>query len=80
MLKVNKILDKYLESERTGIRGRKMAAANIKILLAAIDLEAEIIPENNREMLTRLLISLKGEELTEEEMIIISEITENKIL
>lgn len=78
MIKINKIINKYIKSVDPEVWGRKMAAANIEKLLAAIDLEAEIIPENNREMLTRLIGSLKGEELTVDEMDIISEIIENK--
>ena len=74
-MKIFKVLDAYL-GEGTPEKGRqKMAAANIKRLLSAVDLEAEIIPESNRDMLTRLIASLKEEELSEEEEAIIFEIT-----
>ena len=58
-----------------GDEGR-MAAANIKLLLSAIDFEAEVIPENNKDMLTRLITSLKEEELSADERAIINEIVE----
>ena len=58
-----------------GDEGR-MAAANIKLLLSAIDFEAEVISENNKDMLTRLITSLKEEELSADERAIINEIVE----
>lgn len=74
-MKIYRVLEKYL-GEELPVNGRKkMAAAKIKALLTAIDLEAEIIPESNTEMLTRLITSLKGEALTEAEKEIITEIT-----
>jgi hypothetical protein len=76
MDKVNRILQKYFGEKPLEDGGRRMAAANIKLLLSAIDFESEVIPENNRDMLTRLITSLKGEELTSDERAIIKEITE----
>lgn len=76
MHKINRILDKYSGEESREDGGRKMAAANIKLLLSAIDFEAEVVPETNNDMLTRLITSLKGEELSADERAIINEITE----
>jgi hypothetical protein len=72
-MKIYSVLDKYL-GEGNPVEGRKkMAAANIKRLLSVVDLEAEIIPEKNGDMLTRLIASLKGEELSAEEEAIVFE-------
>jgi hypothetical protein len=76
MDKVNRILQKYFWEKSFEDGGRRMAAANIKLLLSAIDFESEVIPENNEDMLTRLLTTLKGEELSPDELAIIKEITE----
>lgn len=72
MLKVNKVIDKYLllhDNEE-----RKTAAKRIRFLLSKIDQNAEAVPENNREMLSRLVGSLKGSELNSDEQAIIFEI------
>jgi hypothetical protein len=73
-MKIYRVLEKYLGEELPNSGRKKMAAAKIKSLLLAVDFEAEVIPEN-RDMLTRLLISLKGGELTEDEKEIVREIT-----
>lgn len=78
MRKVNKVLEKYL-GDGPSYRGDiKMAAARIKHLLSAVDLDAEVLPENNLDMFSRLIISLKGEELSLAEWEILKEITEEK--
>jgi len=78
MEKVNRVLQKYFGEKPLQDGGQKMAAANIKLLLLAIDFEVEVISENNSDMLTRLITSMKGEELTPEELAIIKEITEEQ--
>lgn len=75
MWKVNRVLGKYLGDGHSEGGDIKIAAANIHSLLSAIDPEAEVIPENNEDMLSRLITSLKGEELNEAERMIIREIT-----
>ena len=62
-------MDKYLVSKYE-------AAKSIKTLLEQIDFSAEVVPENNLDMYSRLIASLKQEELTEEENRIIKEIVE----
>lgn len=74
-MRIYRVLETYLGEGPPETGRKKMAAANIKNLLSAVDLEAEIIPEQNRDMLTRLIASLKGEELSAEEEAIIFEIT-----
>ncbi len=76
-MRIYRILDKYLGEGAPVKWSKKMAAADIKRWLSAVDLEAEIIPERNKDMLCRLIASLKGEELSVEEEAIISEITGN---
>lgn len=78
MIKTNKVLDRYIKGETLVDRDRKMAAERIRSLLSAIDFDAEKIPENNRNMMIRLITSLKGEELNRVEKTIICEITEAK--
>jgi len=75
MFKTNKVLDRYIKGESLVDGDKKMAAERIRSLLSAIDFDAEKIPENNRNMLTRLITSLKGEEPDENEEAIIFEIT-----
>ena len=76
MRKVNIVLDKYLQQNYQDNNTNYRAARNIKELLTQIDLDAEVVPENNREMLSRLIGSLKNEELTIAEKIIIEEIVQ----
>ena len=47
---------------------------NIKKLIEKIDFEAEVVPMQNKTKLNKLLISLKGSFLTEEESKIIEEL------
>jgi hypothetical protein len=75
MVKVNLVLTDYLTGKISNCEEVKMKAANsIKELLDQIDFKAEVVPENNVEMFTRLLTSLKGEPLSKEEKELIGEI------
>ena len=74
MTKVNLILTKYLTGEKGADNNKFKAAITIKELLEKIDFNAEIVPENNLEMFTRLLISLKGEPLNKDEAELAKEI------
>jgi hypothetical protein len=75
MLKVNLVLTDYLSGKKIGCDEAKLKAANlIKELLAQIDYRAEVVPENNLEMFTSLLTSLKGEPLNNEEKELVKEI------
>ena len=75
MVKVNLVLTDYLTGKISNCEEGKLKAANsIKELLDQIDFKAEIVPENNIEMFTRLLTSLKGEPLNKEEKELIGEI------
>ena len=74
MTKVNLILTKYLTGEKVADDNKFKAAVTIKELLEKIDFKAEIVPENNFEMFTRLLISLKGATLNKDEVELVNEI------
>lgn len=75
MVKVNKVINGYLYLSGNARDQEKIkAAASIKALLSNIDLSAEVVPENNLGMLTRLLSSLKGASLNKNEVTIINEI------
>lgn len=75
MVKVNLVLTDYLTGKKSSCDEGKMKAANsIKELLDQIDFKAEVVPENNVEMFTRLLTSLKGEPLSKEENELVDEI------
>ena len=74
MTKVNLILTKYLTGEKVADNNKFKAVITIKELLEQIDLKAETVPENNFEMFTRLLISLKGEPLNKDEIELVNEI------
>ena len=50
------------------------AVQNIKKLIEKIDFEAEVVPMQNKTKLNKLLISIKGSLLTEEESKIIEEL------
>jgi hypothetical protein len=76
MIKVNEVLNNYLTKNSSTENDAKIkAAANIKELLNMIDLNVELIPEKNPEMLTRLISTLKGKELSSEEEELVNEIT-----
>ncbi len=74
MIKVNLILTKYLTGEKFVENNKLKAARSIMELLGKIDFKAEVVPENNLEMFTRLLISLKGEPLNKDEAELVREI------
>lgn len=75
MWEVNRVLEKYLGDDPSIEGDIKMAAAGIYSLLSSIDLRVEEIPVNNPDMFSRLLTSLKGEELSLAEWEILYEIT-----
>jgi len=60
MTKVNLILTDYLTGKTGADNEMLKAAHSIKELLGKIDFKSEVVPENNLEMFTRLLTSLKG--------------------
>ena len=76
MIKVNKVLNKYLKEKNSSQNPSKIkAASDIKAMLSMVDLNVEVVPENSIEMLTRLISTLKGKPLTNEEKELIIEIT-----
>lgn len=76
MANFNEVLNKYIIENSSAENGLKYeAAANIKALLGTLDFNVEVVPENNHNMLTSLISSLKGKPLTMEEKEIIKEIT-----
>jgi hypothetical protein len=74
MLKVNLLLTDYLTGKKNSTEEKLKAANSIKELLEQIDFKAEIVPENNPEMFARLLTSLKGVPLNENENELVDEI------
>lgn len=75
MIKINLLLAEYLaEKSNKADRSRLRAIQTIKVLLEEVDHAVEQIPEDNKEMLTRLLTSLKGENLTPEETQVVGDI------
>ena len=75
MIKVNLVLTNYLAGNVSNKNAEKVKAANsVRELLSKIDYKAELVPENNLEMFTRLLTSLKGEPLNKMEKEIIEEV------
>jgi len=76
MIKTNIVLRKYLSLNSLKDHVNIKAARNIKELLAQIDLSVEVIPENNLDMFSRLISSLKKEELSKDELRIIKEIVQ----
>lgn len=74
MEKTNKILEGYLNANNSNDLGKNVAAQSIKSLLGQLDFSAEVVPENNHEMLSRLISSLKKDDLTIQEKRIIEEI------
>ena len=75
MIKVNKVINRYLnETDNNEDEGKTEAAASIKKLLATLDLNAEVVPENNLDMFSRLIASLKGDSLNNNEIAVINEI------
>lgn len=78
MIKVNAVLDKYLAQNSPGAETKGKAAEQIKILLEQLDLDAEVVPENSLDMFTRLLTSLKGKPLNNNEKEVVVEIINYK--
>jgi hypothetical protein len=74
MTKVNIVLDKYLTQKEGEDEEKTEAARSIKLLLKKLDLKAEKMPENNLDMFSRLLTSLKGAPLTVAEIRLAKEI------
>jgi len=75
MTKVNIVLNKYLKQNgHAEGESETVAASNIKDLLNKIDFTAEVVPESNFDMMSRLLTSLKGKPLNSEEIKIVGEI------
>ena len=74
MVKVNLLLTDYLTGKKSSTEEKLNAANSIKELLNQIDFKAEVVPENNLEMFTNLLTSLKGEPLNKEEKELVGEI------
>lgn len=74
MVKVNLILTDYLTGKKSCTNEKLKAANNIKALLEQIDFKTEVVPENNQEMFRRLLVSLKGDPLSDDESELINEI------
>jgi hypothetical protein len=75
MVKVNNVINGYLNgSGNNKDEGEIKAAALIKELLATIDLNAEVVPENNLDMFSRLIASLKGGNLNKDEITVINKI------
>ena len=56
---------------------RLKAIKSIIELLSEIDFTAEVIPEKDKDRLTRLLVSLKGKPLDENEIVLINEIVKS---
>ena len=56
-----------------------IAVKNLKELLNQIDHEVELVPYDNKEKLSRLLISLKGQALDERENQLLDSIVKRKI-
>ena len=79
MIKVNTVLNKYLDQQYLGDSENSKAARSIKNLLGQIDKNAEVVPENNLDMFSRLIASLKNGAITKEEKKIIKEIVDHKI-
>lgn len=74
MVKVNLILTDYLTGKKSCTNEKLEAANTFKTLLEQVDFKTEAVPENNQEMFCRLLVSLKGAPLNEEENELIKEI------
>jgi len=75
MVKVNRVINGYLNNgDNNKDEGKIKAAVSIKELLTTIDLNAEVVPENNLDMFSRLIASLKGGNLNRDEITVINEI------
>lgn len=75
MFRLNLLLAEYIHTNGNAKESGKLKAiATVKDLLSQVDHDAEIIPHNNVEKLSRLLTSLKGEPLNKEERLLVEEI------
>jgi hypothetical protein len=57
--------------------GRLEAIRSIRKLLSEVDFTAEVVPVEDKDRLIRLLVSLKGHALTDNELEVINEIAAN---
>lgn len=71
---MNLILTDYLTGKKSCTDEKLKAAQTFKTLLEQIDFKTEVVPENNHEMFRRLLVSLKGNPLNNEENELLKEI------
>ncbi len=71
---MNLILTDYLTGKKSCTDEKLKAAQTFKTLLEQIDFKTEVVPENNQEMFRRLLVSLKGNPLNNEENELLKEI------
>lgn len=75
------ILEKLLQSENTAKQTikenvRKLAAIrSVRKLLEKIDFSSEVVPDDDRDKLNKLLQSLKGSILDKDELDLLEEIT-----
>jgi len=75
------ILEKLLEAENTIKENIKLnvrileSIRSIRKLLRQIDFSSEVVPIEDKEKLQRLLISLKGDTLTKDELVLMEELT-----
>jgi len=75
MVKMNKVINEYLNDNGINKDEDKIRnTASIKELLAALDLNAEIVSENDLDMFGRLVASLKGGKLNKNEIALVKEI------
>ncbi len=75
MIKTNLLRANYMADESNPESEKKLKAVDsIIALLSNIDHKAEVVPENNMEMFARLLTSLKGEPLNNDETELVAEI------
>ena len=75
MIKTNSLRADYLAKESNLNREQKLKTVDTIIkLLSEIDHNAEVVPEDNAEMFARLLTSLKGKPLNNDETKLVEEI------
>ena len=75
MIKTNSLRADYLAKESNLNREKKLKTVDTIIeLLSEIDHNAEVVPEDNAKMFARLLTSLKGKPLNNDEAELVEEI------
>jgi len=74
ILTILKSIQYDLDTRQDKEPGQKAALENLRRLVGQIDHEAEVIPLGNRERLLRTFRSLKGEPLTDQEILLIDRI------